>query len=196
MTPDDYKKTMQEIAKKYHKMHRGAKYINHWDWYWLEKTHIADTVNLDGISTALDIGTGIGMLAHVLRNKGIDVEGTDIDEESTGPLFKECCDSIGLVRHYLKIEPQVPMQIGNYDLLIATRTEFDRQFSSEQDWTFFVDDAMKHCKRLFIKFNVTGKSAPPFAPESVKKYMWFARGLGKPRRAWYLQIDRDQWHDR
>ena len=193
MNSIEYKQKMFEIAARYNKMHRGAKYVNHWDWYWLEKNYIAETVNLDGIKTVLDIGTGVGMLAYILKSKGLHVEGTDIDEDTTGLMFKECCNLIDMPRHYLKIEPQQPMQINNYDLIIATRTEFDRQFGCEKDWIYFVDDAMNHCKRLFIKFNKTSKGPPAYAPESIKQFMWFGRGLGKPRRAWYMQIDREQW---
>ena len=191
----EYKQKMQTIASQYNKMHRGVKYVNHWDRYWFEKNYVVETVNLDGIHTALDVGTGVGMLAYLLEQQGIKTDGTDIDEETTGPMFKQCCDVIGMRRHYLKIEPQQPMQMGNYDLFIATRTEFDRQFTCEEDWIYFVNDAFKHFKRIFIKFNHASKSPPPHSPSSLRKYMWMPRGLGKPRRAWYLQLDREQWQE-
>ena len=193
MNHNEYKQSMQKIASKHGKMARGAKYVNRWDYYWLEKNHVVETVDLTDVKTALDVGTGVGMLAYLLAEQGIQVEGSDIDEEITGPMFKECCELIDLKRHYLKIEPQKPMQVGNYDLFIATRTEFDRQFSSEEDWIYFINDAFKHFKKIFIKFNHANKGRPPYAPDCLVKYMWLARGLGKPRRAWYLQINREQW---
>ena len=193
MTQEEYKQKMQEIASAYGKLDRGAKYLRRWDYYWLEKNYVMDIVNLNDIKTALDVGTGVGVLSYLLQAKGIHAEGTDIEEEITGPMFKQCCEVIDLPRHQLKILPQTPMNIGNYDLFIATRTEFDRQFKCEQDWIYFVNDAFKHFKRIFIKFNHASKSPPPYSPAVLKKYMWFAKNLGKPRRAWYLQIDRDQW---
>ena len=192
---DEYKTKLFDVIRGRGKLERGVKYIRHWDHHWLEKNYVADTVNLDGITTALDVGTGVGVLAYVLQQKGVHVEGSDIDEETTGPIFKQCCDIIGMRRHYLKIEPQKPMQIGNYDLFIATRTEFDRQFVTAEDWLYFINDAFKHFKRIFIKFNVASKSPPPHCPPELLKYMWLPRGLGKPRRAWYLQLDREQWQE-
>ena len=194
MTPQQYKNELMQIVSRYDKQSRGVKYVRNWDRFWFEKNYVADTVNLEGVNTALDVGCGVGMLSYILQQKGIDVEGSDIDEETTGPIFKQCCDVIGLKRHYLKIEPHKPMQIGNYDLFIATRTEFDRQFETEDDWNYFIDDAFMHFNRIFIKFNLAGKSPPGKSPAWLRNYMWNP-GLGKPRRAWYLQIDKEQYRN-
>lgn len=193
MTLDEYKQKLQEIAKKHSKFERGVKYINRWDYYLKEKQFILQQINFKNIKTALDIGTGIGVLPVLLQQKGIIAEGSDIDEEITGPLFKECCDVAGFKRFSLCIKPQTAMNIDTYDLILASRTEFDRQFTCEEDWLFFIDDAMKHCKLLFLKLNTAGKS-PGCVPKWIKdQYMFWPRGQGKPIRAWYLKVDSKSW---
>jgi len=188
VTLEEYKQQMQAVSACYGKFDRGQKYVLRWDHYLSEKQFVVGKCNLTGIHTALDIGTGVGMIPFLLQQKGIETHGTDLEDG----MYKECCDVLGFKRFKLEIKPQQPMNLPYYDLLIATRTEFDRQFQCGDDWIYFISDAMQYCKRLFLKLNIAGKS-PGCVPEWIKeKYMFYPK-IGKPYRAWYMQIDRDQW---
>ena len=98
ITLQEYRDEMEKTIAPYGKMAKGVKYVKKWDWFLLEKQYLIDQVDLNGIKTALDVGTGVGMLAYLLMQKGLHVEGSDIDEAETGTLFKECCDVISLKR--------------------------------------------------------------------------------------------------
>ena len=105
MNLKQYEAQMTDIAMQYNKFVRGAKYVRQWDRHFSEKEYIVKKAEefgmLDNVKTAIDVGTGVGMLPYVLMQKGIHVEGTDIEEEITGPMFKHCCDLINLKRHHL-----------------------------------------------------------------------------------------------
>ena len=130
MKLEEYKEKMFEISNRYDKKYRGAKYVRRWDGFWNEKQLVAD-LSLAGrtdIKSVLDIGTGVGMLPFIYQQRGLEVEGTDITEEITGKMFIECCELIKLKRFELWVKPNQPMNLTrHYDMIVATRTEFDRQ---------------------------------------------------------------------
>ena len=107
MNEEQYKDSLFNIVSKYDKFTRGAKYIRHWDIHFSEKQFIVERAKkygfLDNVNTAIDIGTGVGMLPYVLQKEGIHVEATDIEAEITGPIFKKCCDLINLKVHHMYI---------------------------------------------------------------------------------------------
>ena len=72
MNNEEYRNTLTEISKRHWKKAPGAKYIHKWDMYMLEKQFCVDNMNFDGINSVLEIGCGMGMLAHLIREqKGI-----------------------------------------------------------------------------------------------------------------------------
>ena len=88
MNTEQYKNKLFSIIQGFPKNDRGIKYIRKWDYYWSEKEYVVNKCNLTNVKSAIDIGTGVGMLPYMLMQKGIKVEGTDIEEEITGPIFK------------------------------------------------------------------------------------------------------------
>ena len=90
-----------------------------------------------------------------------------------------------------------PMKFpGNYDLLIASRTEFDREFltpGEQFNWQYFLDDAFQYVNKVFIKTNNAGSGKG--YDKWMRKYLWNPKfeGYGKPYRAWYVKIDREEW---
>lgn len=192
MKLEEYKEKMFGISNRYDKKYRGAKYVRRWDDYWNEKQLVAD-LSLAGrtdIKSVLDIGTGVGMLPFIYQQRGLEVEGTDITEEITGKMFIECCELIKLKRFELWVKPNQPMNLTrHYDMIVATRTEFDRQ--EGWNWEFFITDCFKHCDRIWFKLNEGG---------SIKKYdTWFKKILfnkkpdGTPIGHWCLKIDKSEW---
>ena len=192
MKLEEYKEKMFEISNRYDKKQRGAKYVRRWDGFWNEKQLVAD-LSLAGrtdIKSVLDIGTGVGMLPFIYQQRGLEVEGTDITEEITGKMFIECCELIKLKRFELWVKPNQPMNLTrHYDMIVATRTEFDRQ--EGWNWEFFITDCFKHCDRIWFKLNEGG---------SIKKYdTWFSKILfnkkpdGTPIGHWCLKIDKSEW---
>ena len=118
---NEYQDILTEIAYKYDKNARGAKYIRKWSKFFAEKNFIIETAQrfgfLDRVKTAIDIGTGVGVLPYLLKKQSIAVEGTDIDLSTTGPMFRECCDVINLKVHYLCIYNNTKMVFpGKYDI--------------------------------------------------------------------------------
>lgn len=195
MKLEEYKEKMWEIAKRYDKKARGAKYVRRWEDFWDEKQLVAN-LSLAGrtdIKSVLDIGTGVGMLPYILNQKGIEVEGTDITEDITGKMFIECCNVINLNRFELWVKPKQPLNLKrNYDLIVATRTEFERQ--EEFDWNFFVDDCFKYCNRIFIHTNQGGKSnnfSERLKPFAFNKDPNTGMKLGR----WCFMINKNQWED-
>lgn len=174
LTEEEYKTELYKIISKYPKKYRGAKYIRNWDRFWAEKKQIIDLCNLTNVKTALDIGTGIGMLPYQLMQKGITVEGTDIDEDTTGTMFIEACKLINLTRYELFVNPNKTLNLPkHYDLILSTRTEFDRQQGF--DWNYFITDAFNYCNQLFIKTNIGGLINPfpdTIIPFSFKIAQW------------------------
>jgi len=201
MNVSEYKAKLFDIVLKYNKFSRGAKYVRHWDIHFSEKEFIVERAKkygfLDNVNTAIDIGTGVGMLPYVLMQEGIHVEATDIEEEITGPIFRECCDLLELNVHHMYIYNNKPMKFpGNYDLLIASRTEFDREFltpGEQFNWQYFLDDAFQYVNKVFIKTNNAGSGKG--YPKYLRKYLWNpqSEGLGKPYRAWYVMVDKKDW---
>ena len=206
-----YKEDMEEIATHYFKADKTAKYAQKFDHYFVEKRFIVKNMNLDGIQTALDIGTGAGMIPYLLRKEGVECDGTELSDEmlksqqSMYPdFFNQCNDLIGLKRKELFIEPMKPMNLSkDYDLINANRVEFDRD--PEFDWNYFINDCFKHCKRVMIKLNYAGKTFPYHKcsdSDAIRPFIWNpGKNLKykdtiyskKPFRAWYITIDRDQW---
>lgn len=190
-----YQEKMWEIAMRYDKKYRGAKYVRRWDRFYNEKLAIIDHVLSKNsfIKSALDIGTGVGMLPYILQQKNIKVEGTDIKEDITGTMFIECCQLINLPRYELYVIPGQSMNLPKqYDLIVSTRTEFDRQEGF--DWNFFINDAFNFCNCLYIKTNV-GSSASPF-PESLKEFSMspkFRLSETVSCEAWSFYLEKDQW---
>ena len=198
LSEQDYKKTLFSIIQSKNKNDRGVKYIRKWDYYWNEKKYVIEKCDLQNVKTAIDIGTGVGMLPFLLQQKGIHVEGTDIDEETTGPIFKKCCDIINLKVHTLYINNNKPMDFpGKYDLFIATRTEFDREALPPGElfnWEYFFNDVFKYVNQVFIKTNNagSGKGYPPW----MRKYLWNPTKeipTKKPFRAWYVILNKQDW---
>jgi|TARA_X000000950_G_scaffold30789_1_gene33282 hypothetical protein len=196
---ETYKEKMLTIANQYDKRARGGKYIRKWDYHWLEKKFFYDYGDFSNMKTVIDIGTGVGMLPYLLMSKGHQVEATDIAEDISGPMFTQCCDLIGLKRHSLFINDSKPMDFpGKYDMLVATRTEFDRECLTPGDifnWKFFLDDAFKYVKRVYIKTNFAGSGNhfPDYIRPFVSNPGGPGTGLGKPYRAYYIKVDKDQW---
>lgn len=198
MNEIEYKNKLFQIIKGHDKSTRGIKYIRKWDYYWTEKEFVLDKCDLTNVKTAIDIGTGVGMLPFLLQQKGISVEGTDIEEEITGPIFKKCCDLINLKVHHMYINNGEPMNFpGTYDLFIATRTEFDRealQPGEKFDWQFFFNDVFKYVNQVFIKTNNAGSGKG--YPVWMRKYLWNPSKeapIKKPFRAWYVIINKQEW---
>ena len=183
----------------------GAKFLRKWDHYLKEKEFFVQRCNLDGIKTAIDVGTGIGLLPWLLMKEGIQVEATDIGDEFEGEIYPLCWEIINLKVHPMYIYNRKPMKFpGKYDLFTATRTTFDSLATAgpakkylEQgtrfDWVFFFNDVFKHVKRVFIKTNNAGSGKG--YDEWMRKYLWNPKfeGYGKPYRAWYVKIDREEW---
>tara|TARA_A100001035_G_scaffold245462_1_gene213776 strand:- start:557 stop:1183 length:627 start_codon:yes stop_codon:yes gene_type:complete len=198
MNTEQYKNKLFSIIQGFPKNDRGIKYIRKWDYYWSEKEYVVNKCNLTNVKSAIDIGTGVGMLPYMLMQKGIKVEGTDIEEEITGPIFKKCCDIIGLKVHHMYINNNQPMDFpGYYDLFIATRTEFDRealQPGEQFNWEFFFNDVFKYVNQVFIKTNNAGSGKG--YPAWMRKYLWNPtkeKPTKKPFRAWYIIINKQEW---
>lgn len=177
MNVDEYKKQLELLAEKYPKKYRGTKYIKNWDNFWQEKNKILDFADLTEVKTALDIGTGMGILAYQLQQRGIITEATDIDVDTTGYLFKQATDLINLPVYYLKILPKTPIDLPKkYDIIFSTRTEFDRQDGF--CWEWFLDDCFKYTEQVVIKTN-RGNKSNPFPPRlhqySIKDSTWIIR---------------------
>jgi len=203
MTLDDYKQAVIKRCFEVDKYQSGAKYGRKWDWYYEEKQHVVDYANsrnggIDNVKTALDIGAGIGVLAAILRERGIECDCTDVQDG----LFKECCDLLGVNRYELWIHPQTPMNLPkHYDIIFATRTEFDRAFDKDAgDWEYFLNDIFNYTNRVFMKMNWTAKRDRWATSWLLEKgFAWFSNQrpngekVGKPLRAWYLDITKDQW---
>lgn len=188
MNTDEYKLRLQEISSKYPKRYRGVKYIKKWDKFWHEKNIIADALPLQGVKSILDIGTGIGMLPYILKSKGYEVEGTDITEDITGDLFIEACALINLPRHCLWVNPNESLNLSrNYDLIVATRTEFDR--ADGFNWEYFINDCFTFCNKIFIHTN-SGKKA------YRSDLDWLQPFLQRHAYNWCVVIEKDQWQNR
>jgi len=193
MKLDVYRSRMFDVCKKYDKRARGAKYVRQWDDFYKEKIVISQICIDETIKSVLDIGTGVGMLPYILNQKGIEVDGTDITEDITGKMFIECCNVINLKRFELWVKPKQPLNLKrNYDLIVATRTEFERQEGF--DWNFFVDDCFKYCNRVFIHTNQGGKSnnfSERLKPFAFNKDPKTGIKLGR----WCFMINKNQWED-
>lgn len=192
MNLEQYKEEMWKISQRYAKKYRGAKYVKQWDKFWNEKQLVAD-LSLEGrddIKSVLDIGTGVGMLPFIYQQRGIEVEGTDITEDITGKMFIDCCNLINMKRFELWVRPNQPMNLSrHYDMIVATRTEFDRQ--EGWNWKYFLDDCFKHCNRVFFKLNEGGsirKYDPGFA-----KILFNKKPDGTPIGHWCLKLDKEEW---
>lgn len=190
----EYRQKMTDIVMRYGKKDRGAKYVRQWDDFWKEKQLVAD-LSLSGrsdIKSVLDIGTGVGMLPFVYQQRGLEVEGTDITEDITGPIFKQCCDLIKMKRYELWIKSKTPMNLPRkYDMIVATRTEFDRQ--EDWDWNYFLDDCFQYCDRVFFKLN-EGGSIKKYDPE-FRKILFNKKPDGTPIGHWCLLLDKEQWQN-
>ena len=209
MNNEEYRSTLLEISKRHGKKVPGAKYIHKWDMYMLEKQFCVDNMNFEGVNSVLEIGCGMGMLAYLIREqKGItDIELTDVDEffdhTDKGGLYKDCCDVLGLKRFVMYVNMNEPMKLDRqYDMIVATRTVFDRECLEPGtifNYEYWFDDCFKYCKRVFVKTNFAGggKSFPDY----LRPYLWWPTGpngesLGKPRRGWYIRVDKEQWENR
>lgn len=196
MNYQEYKEQMTNIAMKYDKKYRGAKYVRRWERFYDEKSAIVDYIfsKNKNIKSALDIGTGVGMLPYILQQKNVEVEGTDITEDITGTMFTECCNLINLTRYQLYVTPGKSMNLSkHYDLIISTRTEFDRQEGF--DWNEFINDAFNFCNVLYIKTNI-GSKACPF-PESLREFCFnssFKLTETVSCEAWSFYLEKDQWN--
>ena len=151
----------------------------------------------------------MGMLAHLIQEqKGInDIELTDVDEffdhNDKGGLYKDCCDVLDFKRFVMYVNMNEPMKLDRqYDMIVATRTVFDRECLEPGtifNYEYWLDDCFKYCKRVFVKTNFAGggKSFPDY----LRPYLWWPKGpndesLGKPRRGWYIRVDKDDWENR
>ena len=114
MTPEQYKEALTKICG-HRKMDVGAKYIRHWDQFWLEKNYCIDLMKernmLQGVNSILEVGAGIGMLGYLLKQEipGLDFEHTDTDEYLNEPIYKGACDllnSKNTVRKLMNIKPR------------------------------------------------------------------------------------------
>ena len=69
LSEQEYKNTLFNIIKGKNKNDRGIKYIRKWDYYFEEKKYVLEKCNLTNVKTAIDIGTGVGMLPYLLQKK-------------------------------------------------------------------------------------------------------------------------------
>ena len=107
-------------------------------------------------------------------------------------MFIECCELIKLKRYELWVRPVQPMNLPRkYDMIVATRTEFDRQ--EGWDWDYFLNDCFQYCDRVFFKLNEGG---------SIKKYdpgfcklLFNKKPDGSPIGHWCLMLDKEQWQN-
>lgn len=191
MAPSEYRTKLETLVRKYRKNDVGAKYILNWDIFWEEKSHFVKLIDEGTIKSSLDIGTGIGMLPYLLQQKGIYVEGTEISEQMNDGLYTECCDLIGLKRHVVEILPNQPMNLTRkYDLILASRTIFDRQKGF--DWSFFIDDCFKHCNTVLFKMNHVGRAS--VYPSKVRPFLFKNPQEHKViRKSWFIKINKSEW---
>lgn len=193
MNDIEYKNKMFEIVSKYPKKFEGAKYIRKWDEFWIEKNNVVNsTPNLDNIKTALDIGTGVGMLPYLLKKRGITVDASDLDDALTGKLYTECCDIINLKKFELDIKPNTPMNLKKtYDVIYATRTVFDRQ--EGWSWKYFIDDCFNYSRIVHIKTNLKTNNFPDY----LQPYLWKFKSLDtkKPYGQFLITIQEQNWKD-
>ena len=183
MDLNTYKQKIYELGIESPKKAEGSKYIRNFDRYYAEKILLVNKIDLTGIKTVLDIGTGVGMLPYILQSKGISVEGTDVPDNVCGLVYGRACSLINLKRYELTITPKKSINLSKkYDLIIATRTVFDRQ--EGWDWNYFVDDCFNYCNRLFVHTN-WGGSGNPFN----NKIKPFSFRIDK----WSFMIDINNW---
>jgi len=171
----DYYTKLTEILKRYPSDITGNKYIKNWDLYLKEKQLIVERANLQGVKTCIDIGTGVGVLPYLLKQQGINVEGTDVDENITGSLFRECCELIQLTRHTLYIQNGVRTVLPKrYDMLFATRTSFDITCEGDFDWMYFVQNMFEYVDRIFVKMNRSTRKGIKITdyPRQLQPYMF------------------------
>lgn len=191
MNNEIYKQKMFEIVSRYPKKFEGAKYIRKWDEFWEEKNNVVNsTPNLSNVRTALDIGTGVGMLPYLLKEKGISVDATDLNDELTGKLYTECCDLIDLKKFELIIKSNEPMSLKkSYDVIYATRTVFDRQ--ENWNWKFFIDDCFTHCETVHIKTNLKTNNFPDY----IQPFLWKFKNqiTGIPYGQFLITIEKKNW---
>ena len=203
MTPEEYKSELTKICG-HRKMDVGAKYIRHWDQFWLEKNYCIDLMKernmLQGVNSILEVGAGIGMLGYLLKQEipGLDFEHTDTDEYLNEPIYKGACDLLNSKRYSLYINDSQPMNLPRkYDMLVATRTVFDRECMPPGvvfNYRYWLDDCFKYVDKVFVKTNyqASGKGFQDY----IRPFLFFPHGLGKPRRGWYIIVTKEQWNNR
>jgi hypothetical protein len=154
MTIGDYYQQLQELAATHEPHEEGHKYVDRWDYYLSEKQYVLDCIDLTKVNTALEIGSGLGVLAFLLQQHGINVETSDCDADGNSKnLYNAAIKLLGTTHHNIKITAQTPLSLNKkYDLIVATRTVFDRDWT-EADYNYFIADAMKYTNQLLVKTN-------------------------------------------
>ena len=84
-----------------------------------------------------------------------------------------------------------------YDMLVATRTVFDRECMPPGfvfNYRYWLDDCFKYVDKVFVKTNyqASGKGFQDY----IRPFLFFPHGLGKPRRGWYIIVTKEQWNNR
>tara|TARA_B110000285_G_C14821971_1_gene466959 strand:+ start:57 stop:683 length:627 start_codon:yes stop_codon:yes gene_type:complete len=180
----------------------GAKIIRGFSKYYDEKQQFVKNYNWQHITTAIDIGTGIGILPWMLMQKGISVEATEIDYELKKPngTYKKCCSAIDLKVHSMYVNNNVPMNFpGKYDILVANRTMFDREALAPGEifnWKFFLNDAFQYVDHVYIKTNIGSKTPPGFTTTYAKsKEHWLKEFVFKNYGKWHIKISKDEFRE-
>jgi SAM-dependent methyltransferase len=135
------------------KKFKGGKFIS-FEYFAREKMRLAWSLGL-GLSEpkrVLDLGCGAGHFLLVCRYLGHDAIGLDMplpDEH----LFHKLCRFFGVskVDHLIVPFEPLPLTLGRFDLVVASRIKFDRfddgERWSQRAWQFFLADLKrKHLK--------------------------------------------------
>jgi len=184
MTLDTYYQKLQQLAQSHSSHEEGHKYIERWDYYLGEKQYVLDCLDLDNVKTALEIGSGLGVLAFLLQQHGIEVETSDCDADGNSKnLYNEAIGLLGTTHHNIKITAQTPLSLNKkYDLIVATRTVFDRDWT-ESDYNYFIEDAMKYTKQLLVKTNYNSCRFDSLQSVSLQH---LAENNHKPKNSWII----------
>ena len=191
---DYYKLLIHHLGGLPKKRTMGAKFMRGFPRYLEEKKAFVNLYDWSNIRSAIDIGTGIGLLPWLLMQKGIKVQATEITEEieNLNGTYRKCCNAIGINLIPLYIHNNTPMRFpGHFDILVANRTVFDREClkpGEKFNWDFFVNDAFKYVNHIFIKTNSGSKTGPGFGT-------WLENYTFKTNGNWHIKLSKHEYQE-